>query len=185
MSYQPSDDEKVRMALEYGADNTPALTREPVYIWSNAEAALDRLTADLAECREVLDDLRRSYYLAGNERIALRASLTQARALLWRYRYDCPTTAVSANTGLDRDTRSFLASTEPERPTRSFGPITTSSGPNATEPERPATCPTCGSDGEPYENHVALTSLGEPDTCTDPWHTTTEPSVGEVDLRHG
>lgn len=53
-----SDAEKVRMALEYGADNTPALTREPVFVWTNAEAAFARILARLTEAETESEGLR-------------------------------------------------------------------------------------------------------------------------------
>ncbi len=47
-----SDIEKVRMALEFGSENTPALTHEPVFVWTNAEAALDRIEAEVERLRQ-------------------------------------------------------------------------------------------------------------------------------------
>jgi len=60
--------------------------------------------------------------------------------------------------------RGFLALTE-----RTLMPLVVRAALSDT-PTPPATCPTCGSDGEPFENAVAITSMGEPAYCTDPFH---------------
>ena len=58
MTTPDRDEAAVRMALEYGGENTPALTREPVFVWTNAEAALDRILDRATKAEAEVERLR-------------------------------------------------------------------------------------------------------------------------------
>lgn len=51
-----SDFETVRKALVFGSDHHPS-TMEPVYLWTDADAALDRIEAALVTLAADLDEL--------------------------------------------------------------------------------------------------------------------------------